>query len=488
MRTLLASFLCAFLFALGITPFVRRLALRLGALDPFSARKVLSRSATVPRLGGLGIAAAFYATLLIFWMGQTRVTMTVVQEGAPILALLLGGLPILMLGCVDDLRGMGALTKLTVQVTVSVLLWLAGLRIGGETSLLANVVMPGWASFCVSVLWVVGVINAVNLIDGLDGLASGVAFFALCSTSAIAILRGDLVLALFTITLAGAVLGFLLFNWNPASIFMGDAGSMFLGYLLATTSIWTVQKAATAVLVVFPAVALGLPLLDTSLTIGRRLLSGRPVLLADRDHVHHRLLGRGLTQRQAVILLYAVCAVFSGLSVGMVFTTRSVSRLLLILAALFAVGLAWALGYVRRGPEGIWESMRRRQRNRELLKRLSALGAVLERAREVAELQQIVREFGEALGAVDLRLVVTPEPAAPMPDSEIRLRTGTSYSIRAPDGVLGRIESRIDEMRLSPDDRILLQLLCDLLVPPLRRLSGRRSGRVPSQGITPTAT
>jgi hypothetical protein len=136
-------------------------------------------------------------------------------------------------------------------------------------------------------------------------------------------------LALLTGTLMGAVLGFLRYNWAPASIMMGDTGSLFLGYLLAATSIWSVRKSATAVLVVFPVVALGLPLLDTSLTISRRLLAGRPVMQADRDHVHHRLLGHGLPVQKVVLLLYAACAVFSALSLGMVLVERTLARLCL---------------------------------------------------------------------------------------------------------------------------------------------------------------
>ncbi|MCS6915520.1 MAG: MraY family glycosyltransferase [Myxococcales bacterium] len=464
MRSLAVGFSSAMLLALLLTPQVRRLAIRLGALDRYSARKVLGGS-TVPRLGGLAIAVAFYVTWLLLWFGQSTLAVGAVTAWPPLAALLLGGLPILLLGCVDDLRGMRALTKLTVQVTVSVLLWYAGLRISGPV---LGWDLPRWLSLLLTVLWITGVINAVNLIDGLDGLASGVALFALSSTAVIAMLRGELVLALLVVTLAGAVAGFLVFNWNPASIIMGDAGSMFLGYLLATTSIWTVQKSATIVLAVLPAVTLGLPLLDTSLTIGRRLLSGRPVMLADRDHVHHRLLGRGLSHRQAVMLLYAVCAVFSGLSIGMVLSGPVLSKLLLLLAALFAGGLAYALGYVGRGPEGVWEGLRRRRRNRAILRRLSSLGHQLQGAQQVADLQQAVREFAQALGTVDLTLVLDGSEAAD------RSETGTSYPIRTLDGVVARLELNVDERHISPDDRVLMQLLCDMLAPPLCRLSRRR--------------
>lgn len=478
MRALSFGFCAAFLLSLGLTPWVRLLALRLGALDPFSARKVLSPRATVPRLGGLGIAAAFYTAFLFLLLSQSTLALAVVADGERATALLLGGVPILVLGGIDDLRGTTARTKLLVQVLVAAGLWYAGLRIGGVTTLWEHFHPPQLLSFALTLLWIVGVINAVNLIDGLDGLASGVAFFALLSTFAISILRGDLLLALLSAALAGAVLGFLLFNWNPASIFMGDAGSMFLGYVLATTSIWTVQKAVTAVLVIFPAVALGLPLLDTSLTISRRLLSGRPVMQADRDHVHHRLLGRGLSHRHAVVLLYGVCAVFSGLAVAMVCMDRSASRLLLLLAACFALMLAYVLGYIRRGPEGIFHGRERRARNRALQQRLAALAPLLCEAQDHADLAAAVAEFGRAMGTIDLRLRLPGERGSGTP-------AATCYLIHGEGRDLGRVESPVAESSISPDDRVLMQLLCDALISPLSRLSGRA---ISASGAAPART
>ena len=373
MRALALGFLMALLLSLLLTPAVRRLALWLGALDPFSARKVIAPSA-VPRLGGLGIAAAFYVVVGILWLLGSTVARATLHPATPVGWILLGGVPILVLGAVDDLYGLRALPKLAVQLAVGGLLWGAGLRVLGTSSPGGSIELYGVLSFVVTVAWLIGVVNAVNLIDGLDGLASGVALFALGTTTVAALLRGDLLLALLTGMLAGAVLGFLRFNWTPASIMMGDTGSLFLGYLLATTSIWSVRKSATAVLVVFPVVALGLPLLDTSLTISRRLLAGRPVMQADRDHVHHRLLGQGLPVRRAVLLLYGVCAVFAALSLGMVLGERGSGRWLLGAAAGFALLVAYSLGYLRGGSQGLWAALRKRRWTQALLRELGFEG------------------------------------------------------------------------------------------------------------------
>jgi hypothetical protein len=212
----------------------------------------------VPRLGGLGIAVAFYFTVGLLWLLGSTVARATISPETPVGLILLGGVPILLLGIIDDLHGLRALPKLLVQTVVGVALWWSGLRVLGASSLHGSVELYGFVSCAATVLWLVAVINAVNLIDGLDGLASGVVLFALGTTTLAALWRGEHLLALLTGTLMGAVLGFLRYNWAPASIMMGDTGSLFLGYLLAATSIWSVRKSATAVLVVFPVVALGL--------------------------------------------------------------------------------------------------------------------------------------------------------------------------------------------------------------------------------------
>jgi UDP-GlcNAc:undecaprenyl-phosphate GlcNAc-1-phosphate transferase len=313
-----AGLALAFLLALAATPWVLRLALRLGAVDKKSTAKIHPRE--VPRLGGLAIALGFYVPVLGLALRVNVYQAEIYAHPRRVIALLAGGVAILLLGVFDDLRGARAWQKLIVQVPVAALVWLAGVRIGGATGPSGHaLLMPAWLSLIATVAWIVVVVNALNLIDGLDGLASGLALESLVVVALCAWHRDDPALALFALCLAGSVGGFLVHNFHPATIFMGDSGSMFLGYVLAVSTAWTSQKAATLVGTVLPALALGLPLLDTSMAVVRRMLRGQTILRGDLDHIHHRLLGRGLGQKRSVLLLYAVGLVFNALAVALVF-------------------------------------------------------------------------------------------------------------------------------------------------------------------------
>lgn len=471
MRALSLSLVLSALLALILTPVVRSLALRLGALDPFSARK-LALPRPIPRLGGLAVALSFYLTLAMLWAAGSVLTRATLAAETPVLTILLAGLPILLIGALDDLRGLQALPKLSVEIAVSLGLWLVGLRIDPtlilglappDASWLANPIVGQGLSCLLTLAWLVGVMNATNLIDGLDGLASGVALFALSTTAVAALVRGDLLLALIACALAGAVAGFLVYNRQPASIFLGDAGSLFLGYLLAATAIWSVRKAATAVLLVGPAVALGLPLLDTSLTISRRLLSGRPIMQGDGDHVHHRLRGRFGTRR-AVFLLYAVCAVFSGLALLMLLGGRGHSRAGLGLAVIFALGLGYGLGYLRGGPRGLWQALRQRAKTGDLL---TAVSTVASRAAAATDLPGMTAELvplGQKLG---LSLSLAPHGAQDDKSPTEQYPIGQGQSVLAQLVVSNRTTPA------TPDEQALLQLLSDLLAPTVTRLLPR---------------
>ncbi len=462
MRAVGFGLLLSLVLSLVLTPLVGRLALWLRALDPFSARKLL-RPSQVPRLGGVAIAVAFYLTVAALWSSGSVVARATLQTGTPVLSILLGGLPILLLGIVDDLRGLRALPKLMVEIVVALLLYSQGLRVLGTSGPTGPIELSQLLSALVTVAWIVGVVNAVNLIDGLDGLASGVAVIALGTTTVAALLRGDLLLAFLAGSLAGATLGFLRYNFNPASIFMGDSGSLFLGYLLATTSIWSVRKAATAVLVVFPVVALGLPLLDTGLTISRRFLAGRPVLQADRDHVHHRLLLMGLPVRRAVLLLYAACLVFGGLSLLMVLGGSLLSRIGLLMSIGFALLLGYWFGYLRSGPHGLWAALTRRRRTRQLLGQIESLSVELDQSNSIEDVESVVTRFGGLLG-VALCL-----------DLSVDAGTGAEagYPVVTP-GKQGRLLGYLRPLDAghqgNPEERTLLGLLCDALGPALARV------------------
>src|SRR5208282_980828 len=200
--------------------------------------------------------------------------------------------------------------KLLLETLAAGMVWLAGFRIVSLPILGYHVRNPLLSLF-VTVFWIVAVTNSLNLIDGLDGLAAGIAFFVTVSVFVVSLLQANYFVCILAITLAGALLAFLRFNFAPATIFLGDSGSLFLGFVLASLAIHTSQKSSTLLAIVVPFVAFGLPLMDTSLTVIRRFLSGRPLFHADRDHIHHRLLQNRLTLRVVVLGLYGMAALFS---------------------------------------------------------------------------------------------------------------------------------------------------------------------------------
>ncbi len=346
--TPLAGLLVAFALSLGLTPLVRRLAQRLGAVDLRSDEKIHARD--TPRLGGLAIAAGFYVPMLALASRFNLFEQALYASPRRMAALLGGGLAILALGVYDDLRGADAATKLAVQIPVAAAAWLAGVRIGGTAVPSGHFLAFAPAlSLAVTIVWLVAVVNALNLIDGLDGLASGVALLALAATALTAWHRGEPALALIAVVLVGTVAGFLVHNFHPATIFMGDSGSMFLGYVLGVAAVWSSQKEATTIGTVLPALALGVPLLDTSLAVWRRLMSGRPVLHGDLHHLHHRLLAKGFSQRGSVLLLYGVASCFAAASVALGrLNDRRVAWAALALSVLAALAFSRWIGAKRQ--------------------------------------------------------------------------------------------------------------------------------------------
>ncbi|MHB8926545.1 MAG: glycosyltransferase family 4 protein [Bacillota bacterium] len=288
-----------------LTPLVRRFAIKSGAVDRPGLRHTRGvHKKPIPRLGGVAIFAAF----------------AVAASAAAGLAdrdhfgIILGGLLIVAIGVIDDFRPLSAKVKLLGQLAAAIVLVLFGVRINEVTNPFGGWIFLGPWSAPLTVLWVVTLINVVNFIDGLDGLAVGVTSIASLTLLFVALKQGQADMAdmvIFAAALAGATLGFLPYNFNPARIFMGDSGSMFLGYALAAVSVSGLVKSATTVGLAIPVLAMGLPIFDSFFVIIRRYLNHRPVYEADRGHVHHRLLDLGLSQKQAVLVLYGVSGLFS---------------------------------------------------------------------------------------------------------------------------------------------------------------------------------
>ncbi len=311
------SFLVAFLLAFGAsslaTPLVLHAARRLQLFDkPDGVRKI--HTSMTPRLGGIAIAFGFILPIIGLLFYGNSFSMELSRDPLRLTAFLGGAAAILLLGLVDDTRGVGAWGKLTVQSGVGVALWYGGLSFDDMTLFGVHFEF-GALSLPVTVIWVAGIINAMNLIDGLDGLAAGVAFFASLSLFTISLMNNDLMLALFAAAIAGSVLGFLLYNFNPALIFMGDSGSMTIGYLFAACALWSASKRSTAISLALPILALGLPIFDTLFAFARRAVAGRSPFESDRGHIHHRLVDAGMSHRQAVLLLYLLCCTLTGATI-----------------------------------------------------------------------------------------------------------------------------------------------------------------------------
>lgn len=362
MTTYLVSFLLAFSACLLLTPLVIRAARRWGVVDAagHSHRKIHAQD--IPRLGGLAIAAAFYVPIVGLTIYGTKVGDALLQDPALAQGLLAGGLVIAALGLYDDLRGASPRLKLVVQCGVA--LWM-----GWEGFLIERVDLPflpqvalGWASWPVTVLWIVGVTNAVNLLDGLDGLAAGVALFGLAPMVVLAIAKGNLVLALISSCLAGSLLGFLVYNFHPARIFMGDTGSMFLGFVMAVVTVATASKGRAAVAMLTPVLVLGLPILDTLLAIARRAWLGQSLFAGDKQHIHHRLMASGLSHPATVLVMYGLAALFALLGLGVHFNRDGESALLFLLSLVVAGVLLRKLGYfaMSEGASGGHRAIRER--------------------------------------------------------------------------------------------------------------------------------
>jgi UDP-GlcNAc:undecaprenyl-phosphate GlcNAc-1-phosphate transferase len=307
-RLYILGFAAALAAALVLTYVVRERARRAGLFDPCDARKLHTRQ--IPRVGGIAVFLAVAFTLIVLALHPATAALEL--YGSHLFVVLAGGTLIHLLGVWDDLRTIPARWKLAAQVAVVIGMYAAGVRVTALSLPFAGTVELGpLLALPFTLLWFVGITNAFNLIDGLDGLASGAALFALTTMFVVASINGQAGAAVLTIVLAGATLGFLFYNFHPASIFLGDSGSLFLGFMLAGVGVLSSQKSQTVVAVAIPVVALGLPVLDTLLAIARRFLRGQPIFSADRGHIHHRLLGRGHSPRTVALLLYVVCAILA---------------------------------------------------------------------------------------------------------------------------------------------------------------------------------
>lgn len=292
-------FVIALIVSYALTPSVKKLAIKVGAIDRPDARKVHTH--VIPRLGGLAIYIGFVAAVA----GASIVNDVPIRQ--ELLGLLLGCTAIVAVGIWDDICNIPAKVKLVGQIVAAAIPVAFGIQIEWLTNPFGTlVVLPEFIAVPITIFWIIGFTNTVNLIDGLDGLAAGVAFIASISMFLLAYTMNQVLPAMIIVAMAGAALGFLQYNFNPAKIFMGDTGSMLLGYTLSVAAVLGLVKTAATVALVVPVIALGLPILDTLFAIIRRKMSGVPIFQPDKGHLHHRLLALGMTQKQAVLVMYCV--------------------------------------------------------------------------------------------------------------------------------------------------------------------------------------
>jgi UDP-GlcNAc:undecaprenyl-phosphate GlcNAc-1-phosphate transferase len=339
-----------------VTPSIVRLAHRVGAVDHPGPRKI--HASPIPRVGGIAVFLGFAAGLVFAAFATGYVTNAQHERTGYWAILAVASAVVLALGLVDDIRPVSFQWKFCFQVLAASAVWAAGFRVESLGVPFASVAVPlGWLSFPLTVLWIVGITNAFNLIDGLDGLAAGTALITTTVVAIIALQGGRVAVSAISIALVGALLGFLRYNFVPAQIFLGDSGSMFLGFSIAVISIHGNQKNVTAVAVIAPLLIMGYPILDTSIAIARRLNAIREdsvgrggyryivrnayrVFLPDRGHLHHRLLDVGMSHRGAVLTLYG-CALALAASALVLVVTNSLVVAIVLAASLIVLTIAF---------------------------------------------------------------------------------------------------------------------------------------------------
>ena len=318
-----ALFVTAFIVALATTPLARRIAISLGAVDKPSKRRI--NKTTIPRMGGIAVFLALMAAVCVQYFGTTNLGWPVVLipgrfSTVNYYMLALAFLTIFLTGAIDDVCNLRPLAKLAGQVLAAVIAVSGGLTVGAIVNPFApGEIVLGWAAYPITVLYLVAYVNIINLIDGLDGLSSGVTFISCCTLFFLANLSGRLDAAALAISVAGATLGFLPYNFNPASIFIGDCGSLLLGFSLGAISLLNVTRMAGLTTIIIPLVISFVPIVDTLSAIIRRRRAHVSVGHADKGHIHHRLIQEGYNQKQAVLLIYAWTAL---LCAGAVFMTQ----------------------------------------------------------------------------------------------------------------------------------------------------------------------
>jgi UDP-GlcNAc:undecaprenyl-phosphate GlcNAc-1-phosphate transferase len=393
------SLLLVFFFSLALilsilfTRLVRNLACSWGWLD----RPVLERhvhTTPIPRIGGVAIFASFALVVASAFLAARWLHFSFPVPYDSLLKLLAPALVIFALGLYDDLRRVSPTVKFLVQAIAAVILYFGGFGIHRLDLVAPSHSLQTFIGLPLTIFWVLLITNAFNLIDGLDGLAAGSALFSTVVIFGLSLFAPNFLVSFLAVVLAGVILGFLRYNFHPASIFLGDSGSLFIGFLISVLAIVSSQKAPAIVAVSIPLVSLGFPILDVTLSVVRRFVGGKPIFCGDRDHIHHKLLKRGLSQREAVLLLYAVTAGFGFVSLTLLHHSTAVALILSLTGTAVLIGLQ----QLRYGEiEEMLSLLQRSTRRRQLIANHVAIRHAAESLENCDEFRSICSILSETL-------------------------------------------------------------------------------------------
>jgi UDP-GlcNAc:undecaprenyl-phosphate GlcNAc-1-phosphate transferase len=336
------SALIAFCISCTAMPIAVVVSWRLGAISETGGRHV--GAYPVGRFGGAGALLGTLCAIIVQIRFNPSIRHAFQDLQRQAVGLTIGLVLVATVGFWDDIKRLPAVIKLLVQIIAAIIAYCFGLQISVVDLPLLEPIQLGILSLPATVLWIVGIVNAVNLIDGLDGLAGGVLLFACLVNAIVAVSLGAILPAVLMMSLAGGILGFLLYNWHPAKIYLGDGGAYSIGFILSVTGLLApVQKASTSISLLVPLLSLGLPVFDTILTLIRRLVSSRKIFAPDRSHIHHLLLDSGIGYRRVVIGLYLVCCVFCSVALALVMNRNRILGSFLIGSSVIAIFI-WGVG------------------------------------------------------------------------------------------------------------------------------------------------
>ncbi|MBN1126168.1 MAG: undecaprenyl/decaprenyl-phosphate alpha-N-acetylglucosaminyl 1-phosphate transferase [Sedimentisphaerales bacterium] len=365
MKTYLCVYLGTFLLAVVLTPAVIWLARRINAVDRPGVRTIHQRP--IPRIGGIAIFFSTLVMIVAVVFLDNAVGIAFRQVRLQLVTLLGCAAFIFGIGLIDDWRGLPARIKFVGELLAAGILCAVGVRITEVRLTEAFILNLGWGGYLLTLLWITGITNAVNMSDGLDGLAAGISTIACGVIATLSIHNGDSVMAVFMLALVGSLSGFLVFNFNPAKVFLGDCGSLFIGFTIAASSVMCMTKSTAFVGLALPALALGIPIFDTLFSMLRRFLERRSMFAPDKSHFHHYLLRLGLHQKYAVVAIYLATLIFTGLGLFMMVNNNSNSLvvfgcvLVLILILFRLVGVVQLRDTITRLKEKYSQAQGRRE-------------------------------------------------------------------------------------------------------------------------------